>query len=333
MRLFAVSTRNLLPRLINNLCIAAVGICFVGPIWSCLWFVAVWAPVFIGIGLTNQIQARPRTRRAAVLGHCLTVTNVVSGGLSVAMPAALWSTGDPLAQGFAFVTLFVGATYVLLQYYANPRMFFILLSPYALALAYIGSEFAAHRGLAPIVTITLVAAAISLANFFRLSRSMLDGSRSALRKARAEARAGEAAAELANESKSAFLAIMSYEIRTPLNGVLGMAQAMAAGTLSRVQRGRLGVLRQSGEGLLAILNDILDLSKIEAGKLQLEEIDFDLAEVVHGAHAAFTALANQKGVAFSLDIQSARGRYRGDPTRLRQILQSHLQRREVHPER
>jgi two-component system, sensor histidine kinase len=319
-RLFAASARNLLPRLISNLCIAAVGVCFVGPIWTCAWFIAVWVAVFVGIGLMNQIQAQPKTRRAAVLGHCLTVTNVVSGALSAAMPVALWSTGDALAQGFAIITLFVGATYVLLHYYANPRTFFILLAPYALALASLGLEIAQRRGLGPVVVVSLVAATISLANFFRLSRSMLDGSRSALRKARAKAQAGEAAAEIANASKSTFLATMSHEIRTPLNGVLGMAQAMAAAPLPKVQRERLAILHQSGEALLAILNDILDLSKIEAGKLQLEEIEFDLAELVHGAHSAFSAIAKEKGVSFALDIGRARGVYRGDPTRLRQIL-------------
>ena len=72
--------------------------------------------------------------------------------------------------------------------------------------------------------------------------------------------------------------------------------------------------------LLAILNDVLDLSMIEAGKVEIETIEFDLSEVVLGAHSAFTALANQKGLSFTLDVEKARGRYLGDPSRLRQIL-------------
>ena len=87
-------------------------------------------------------------------------------------------------------------------------------------------------------------------------------------------------AEAANRAKSAFLATMSHEIRTPLNGVLGMAQAMAMRRADAdQQRERLDVIRQSGESLLAILNDVLDLSKIEAGKLELEEAEFDLGEL------------------------------------------------------
>ena len=128
------------------------------------------------------------------------------------------------------------------------------------------------------------------------------------------------AAEAASDAKSAFLATMSHEIRTPLNGVLGMTQAMSMDALSEAQRERLEVVRESAVALLALLNDVLDLSKIEAGKLDLEEIDFDLGEVMRGAHQAFTALANKKGLSFALDVAGAEGVYRGDPTRVRQIL-------------
>ena len=128
-------------------------------------------------------------------------------------------------------------------------------------------------------------------------------------------------AEAANRAKSTFLATMSHEIRTPLNGVLGMAQAMAADSINPIQRERLDVVRQSGETLLAILNDVLDLSKIEAGKLELEEAEFNIDEVARGAHAAFTAIAQKKGLSFDLAVeQDARGVYLGDSTRVRQIV-------------
>jgi CheY-like chemotaxis protein/anti-sigma regulatory factor (Ser/Thr protein kinase) len=100
-----------------------------------------------------------------------------------------------------------------------------------------------------------------------------------------------------------------------------MAQAMAADKLSTVQVERLDVIRQSGEALLAILNDVLDLSKIEAGRFELEQVEFDLGELMKGAHSAFTALANKKGLSFDLTVdEAARGVYRGDPTRVRQVL-------------
>ena len=129
-------------------------------------------------------------------------------------------------------------------------------------------------------------------------------------------------AEAANRAKSAFLATMSHEIRTPLNGVLGMAQAMAAEPdLTGTQRERLEVIHQSGESLLAILNDVLDLSKIEAGKLALEHTQFELGALAKTVHATFTAIAETKGLAFELSLdRAAQGVYEGDQVRVRQIL-------------
>jgi PAS domain S-box-containing protein len=128
------------------------------------------------------------------------------------------------------------------------------------------------------------------------------------------------AAEAGAETKSAFLATMSHEIRTPLNGVLGMVQAMARDSLSPIQAERLDVIQKSGAALLAILNDLLDLSKIESGKLQLEDGECDIEEIAGGVDNAFTTLASEKDIGFSVTVSAvARGVYRGDATRLRQI--------------
>ncbi len=129
------------------------------------------------------------------------------------------------------------------------------------------------------------------------------------------------AAEAANVQKSQFLANMSHEIRTPLNGVLAMAQIMALGTMAEEQRERLTVIRRSGEALLEILNDILDVSKIEAGKLDLDPIEFDLASTVTGARDGFEAVAQKKGLDLTLDFDDQAGGVRlGDAVRVRQIV-------------
>jgi two-component system, sensor histidine kinase len=128
-------------------------------------------------------------------------------------------------------------------------------------------------------------------------------------------------AEAANRAKSEFLATMSHEIRTPLNGVLGMVQAMRRHPLPKAQRERLAVIGHSGEILLTILNDILDLSKIDAGMLDLEEAEFDVTAMAEVATATFEPMASDKGLAFSLEIEpEVAGLYRGDPVRVRQVL-------------
>jgi signal transduction histidine kinase len=137
----------------------------------------------------------------------------------------------------------------------------------------------------------------------------------------AEVHRAQAEAVEANKAKSEFLTVMSHEIRTPLNGVLGMAQAMSADDLSGRQRERLEVVAQSGQALLAIVNDVLDLAKVEAGKVELENRPFDLEATIRLAEASFEAIAVSKGLAFHSTVEpSAAGRYMGDALRLRQVL-------------
>ncbi|HZZ33675.1 MAG TPA: ATP-binding protein [Phenylobacterium sp.] len=129
------------------------------------------------------------------------------------------------------------------------------------------------------------------------------------------------AANAANVLKTQFLANMSHEIRTPLNGVLAMAEVMSMGQLADVQRERLGIIRQSGSLLLAVLNDVLDLSKIEAGKLSLVTEDFDIAASLSPTAETFQVLAQAKGLEFAFTVSdAAKGWWRGDADRLRQIV-------------
>jgi PAS domain S-box-containing protein len=128
-------------------------------------------------------------------------------------------------------------------------------------------------------------------------------------------------AEAANQAKSRFLAVMSHEIRSPLNGVLGMAQAMELGELPPDQRRRLQVIREAGKVLLDLLNDMLDLTRISAGGLQLEDGVVDGRELVRSARNLFDGLAADKDVSFELELDpEALGPWKGDPTRVRQIV-------------
>lgn len=138
---------------------------------------------------------------------------------------------------------------------------------------------------------------------------------------RLELIAAKEQAEAANEAKTRFLANMSHEVRTPLNGVLGMAQVMSADTLSEPQAKRLRILEESGQALLALLNDILDIARLESRAVRLRAEMFDLAGLVEASCAAFSGAAAAKGLSLTVDIApELRGRWTGDPMRLRQVL-------------
>ncbi|HLK25288.1 MAG TPA: ATP-binding protein [Caulobacteraceae bacterium] len=323
LRLFVASSRNMRNRLVHAGALLAGSAVLLPGLTAYLWFSAA-AAVTLAASLIAR-RAADATDDAArrAVARALFLVTLLSSCVYGGWFAALWRTGDDAAQLFGLVMVLVSLTYILMQYYASPRVFVGLIAPYLAGLAAIGGQTAAvaYRDGRPWISVAVFAGALGLANFLHNARRQLDQSRRALREARAIARAGEQAADAANAAKSAFLATMSHEIRTPLNGVLGMAQAMQADELSETQRGRIAVVRESGETLLAILNDILDLSKIEAGRLTLETAEFDMGELARGAHAVFGAIAEERGLAFSLQVdEAARGVYRGDPTRVRQIL-------------
>ena len=169
--------------------------------------------------------------------------------------------------------------------------------------------------------------AFSGADFIRSPAGKVEGVLGVLKNITGRKRSEQAiaqardAAQAANRAKSDFLANMSHEIRTPLNGVIGVAAALARTELSPAQAEMVELIETSGQTLEAILADILDLSRIESGRLELKSEAFELPACVGATAALFEPMARGKGLDFSVEIApEVRQSYEGDSARIRQIL-------------
>ncbi|MEW5737841.1 MAG: ATP-binding protein [Myxococcota bacterium] len=159
-------------------------------------------------------------------------------------------------------------------------------------------------------------AAMKTADFVWVARDVTEA-----RRAEAELVSAREAALQASRLKTQFLANISHEIRTPLNGILGVSQLLRTMALAPEAAEYLDVLQSSGESLLAIVNDVLDLSKIEANRLELESTAFDFEHVVTTSARAFQPAAKKKGLELIIEVDEAlKGPARGDPTRIGQIV-------------
>jgi PAS domain S-box-containing protein len=140
----------------------------------------------------------------------------------------------------------------------------------------------------------------------------------------AELEESKAAADAANVAKSLFLANMSHEIRTPMNAILGLAHLVRRAGVTPQQAQRLDKLSAAGRHLLGIINDILDLSKIEAGKVVLDQQDFHLAELMTDSAGVVAEALREKGLLLAVEIEGLPGIVNGDAVRLRQALLNYL---------
>jgi signal transduction histidine kinase/CheY-like chemotaxis protein/HPt (histidine-containing phosphotransfer) domain-containing protein len=268
--------------------------------------------------LLDRPVPRPlRAYQASMLA--LALLALAAPGLALSLRLLPWSQAAFGAVALAALVLVVRAAWK-----GQPQARTVALGAGA-ALACFGSDALVDRGflavprLGPFGFAALVLAmGLSLSNRFTRVHAELESLRHEL-----EQRVEERTRALlqASRARASFLANVSHEVRTPLNGVLGMAQLLLATPLTPEQREYVETLESSAGSLVALIDDVLDVSKIEAGKLELEEVDFDLHALVEESLRGYRVSARARGLSFDVRVDPALPRWlRGDPLRLRQML-------------
>jgi signal transduction histidine kinase/CheY-like chemotaxis protein len=290
-------------------------------IWPVVWFAVVVCSQFIDRAVAlhvMQFEAEtPRGQKALYLASVFTST-----ALYAAISPYFWFAGGVAGGWFALLLAAGGLVHVSVRSYASrwvliaggaPHALALFCMPVCAALLKQGLGFGA-------TTVVVIGAALYLVQLVagvRQSQNFVAN----LHEANEAANAARDLAERASAAKSEFLATVSHEIRTPMNAVLSAAHLLKRTDLTPTQDEHVAMLTNGGEVLVGLLNDVLDISKIEAGKMVLEEADLDLDEVLDALIKLYAPRAEAKGVALLLeagaDTPSA---VRTDPLRLRQIL-------------
>lgn len=287
-----------------------------------------WLAVTLLAGtFRGWVEKRIAARVGSGYGFIFPLVATVTTCAWALAPLLAWfsdhSFGRPLAMAF----IVSGYLLVFTQLRSSPRQALVISSPYGVVSAICLFSLWGTPDFWPFAaTVPFVAAGF----FVHVIMTMMKEARIKAFSDHqahliAELEAARDKADAANQAKSSFLGVISHELRTPMNGVLGAAQLLSATRLDTTQREYVSIVRNSGDGLLALLNDILDMTKIEAGRMEFDVVDVDLSELHERIGGVASAQAQAKELAFHTEFRGdIPAIVRGDPIRVGQILQNLL---------
>ena len=287
-------------------------------IFPLIWLAAYVAAQGVDRYLFSKAQGQPEEQHQPRLLACIVANVVIFSSLSVYN----WCLGGNEGKIFAAITICCSLVSVTLTMYYSKRYLYAAFFPHALYLMSLPvislvSEPKVYDWPMAIVTIS----AITFLAYVGSAIRQLNTSMTALVEARDEADASRQAAEAANAAKSNFLAVITHEIRTPMNAVVSSLNFLRRTPLNDEQKAHVNMLESASDVLLGLLNDVLDLSRIEAGKMSFERAPVALRDLLSSLEALFSAQVREKGLTFRFSVaQGVPDVIMGDPLRIRQIL-------------
>lgn len=295
----------------------------VGWTLAALWFVGTLAAGTIRGAVEKRISERVGTGWGLIFPAVATATTAVWA----TAPLLAWFSDAAFGHALAMALLVSGYVLVFSQLRSSPRQALVISSPYGVAGLVIAASlwgtplFWQFLAVVPFTGAGMVVLVMMTMLREERIRAFQDHQAHLIE----ELEAARDRANAANDAKSSFLGVISHELRTPMNGVLGAAQLLGATRLEPTQREYLSIIRNSGDNLLSLLNDILDMTKIEAGKMTFEVVDVSIEDLHKRATGPFQAQAEAKGLNFSARFEGdVPAVVRGDPLRVCQVIHNLL---------
>jgi len=302
----------------------AVGLLGTVGLWpALLWFGGTLAAGSLRGIVEHRLSHRVGTNWGVIFPIVATVT---TGAWAIA-PLMAWFSPTEFGRPLALALLISGYVLVFAQLRSSPRQALIISSPYgAAATIILFSLWGTNAFWSMLAVLPFTAAGLFvLVTMTLLREDRIRAFQSHQAHLIEELEAARDKANAANDAKSNFLAVISHELRTPMNGVLGAAQLLSATRLETTQREYLSIIRNSGDNLLSLLNDILDMTKIEAGKMNFEVVDIVIDGLNKRITGPFEAQAEAKGLTFVTTVEGEIPTVvRGDPLRVCQVVQNLL---------
>ncbi len=307
------------PKLLVLAVLWAAGIVLaLGPVTAGLWLLLIGFVISVPklSAFQEMLATNPHGFRSQALG-------LVTAAIWGIAPFMVWQVGKGKFDTLAIMMLGIGFLMVINKYRSTPRPAIIVAAPYLMLCVWFlyQSRMSSQFLIAVIATMAYLATLTGFLYSGHKSKAALVTYKLEQDKLHEELMVARDEAEKANQAKSGFLANMSHELRTPLNGILGLSDVLMSEQLTSGQLRKVSLIQDSGKTLLTLLNDVLDLSKIEANSVVVENISVNLDEVLQKAFAFWKPLADKKQIKLVFQkLKDLPVHIVSDPTRLRQCL-------------